>query len=114
MTLYDFIKQRPVGTEIPVHDTVYNMETYFYNDEPVDDWDRAMIRLAKLLTVVSIQNLHITVNLSDVIEKHLSQLEDEEIFISASLGAIMADIETIIAGNVSASWFIRFVTILEQ
>ena len=114
MTLYDFIKQRPEGTEIPVHDTVYDMETYFYNDEPTDDWDKAMERLAKLLTVVYVQNLHVTVNLSDVIEKHLSQLEEEEIFISASLGAIMGDIDSIFAGNVSESWLTRFVTILEQ
>ena len=113
MTLYDYIKQTK-DWEVAVFDKDYDIEVYFYknDDEELDSWDKSMEKLSKLLTVDSVSKCGVTVNLAEVIEKHLKDLEKAKLFIYCDIDDIMDDIESIIAGNVSEKWMERFVNTL--
>ena len=71
MKLYDYLKTLEEGTELTVWDTNYDIESYFYNDEPDDDWQTSMLELARLLDVTEVKERGVIINLSDVIEKKL-------------------------------------------
>lgn len=113
MTLYDYIKQTK-DWEITVFDKDYDIEVYFYknDDEELDSWDKSMEKLSKLLTIDNISKYGVTVNLAEVIEKHLEDLKKAELFIYCDIDSIMDDIEAIISGNISEKWMERFVNIL--
>lgn len=113
MTLYDYIKQTE-DWEVTVFDKDYDIEVYFYknDDEELDSWNKSMEKLSMLLTVDSISKYGVTVNLAEVIEKHLKDLEKAKLFIYCDIDDIMDDIELIIAGNVSEKWMERFVNTL--
>ena len=113
MTLYDYIKQTE-DWEVTVFDKDYDIEIYFYknDDEELDSWDKSMEKLSMLLTVDNISEYGVTVNLAEVIEKHLKDLKKAKLFIYCDIDSIMDDIESIISGNVSEKWMERFVNTL--
>lgn len=115
MTLLEFIKQFPEGEEITVYDNIYDMETYFYNDAPSDEWDRAMLKLASKLDVVGGggDTDYAIVNLTELIERNIDNPIFEELFIDVDVDAIMEDMGNILAGYVSEKWLTTFVNCLK-
>lgn len=115
MTLYEYMEKLEEGTEVAVVDNDYDVETYFYNDMNYEDeWDKSMIALSKILTVSEvIDEERVSVNLSELIEKHIDELKQARLFIRCTLDEIMYDIEQILSGYVSEEWLKRFVDILK-
>jgi hypothetical protein len=115
MTLYDYIK-KSTDWEITVWDDVYDVEVYFYKPDDynkLDLWDKAMVELSKLLTISTFNNDGVSVNLSSLIEKHLTILKEKEIFTPISdIDEIMFEINSIISGNVTDKWMWDFVSVL--
>jgi len=111
MTLKEYILQTPKGDEITVWDDTYDIEVYFYN-QISDVWDKAMMDLADMLNVVEIGNGGVVVDLYELIERNIDNPEFERLFIDVDTDAIMDDIESILAGNVSEGWFVKFVNCL--
>ena len=114
MKLYDYLKTLEEGTELTVWDTDYDIESYFYNDEPDDDWQTSMLELAKLLDVIEVKKRGVVVNISEVIEKKLNELKEANLFRRCTVDLIMNDIENILAGHVSDEWFKKFVDVLKN
>lgn len=112
MKLYDYLKTLEEGTELTVWDTDYDIESYFYNDEPDDDWQTSMLELAKLLDVIEVKKRGVIVNLSEVIEKKLNELKEVDLFLKCTTNKIMGSMEGILAGGVSEEWFKKFVDVL--
>ena len=113
MTLAEYILNSNED-EITVTDECFDMETYFYPFDMEEKWDRAMQKLAEMLTVKEVNHGTAIVNLSEVIENNLQKLKKADLFTKCSLSAIMRSIEGIIAGNVSEEWFEIFVNTLEE
>ena len=114
MTLYEYIRQTE-DWETTVFDKDYDTESYFYkNDynEELDSWDKSMEKLSKLLTVESISEHSVTVNLSELIESKMENLKEAELFRRTNIDAIMDDIDAIISGYVSEEWMEEFVDAL--
>ena len=111
MTLKEYILQAPEGDEITVWDKDYDMETYFYNQTD-DAWDRAMMDLASKLDVINTTNGGVVVDLSDLIERNMDALSASDLFYDTDIDAIMDDMESILAGNVSEDWLTEFVRYL--
>ena len=94
MTLLEYMNQH-IGEEIAVHDTAYEMETYFYGGKPEDEWDWAMQKIAGLLEVKRVEfeqpyafyQTGVTVNLSELIERNLGSVKD--LFIRSDIDSIM-------------------------
>lgn len=115
MTLYEYMEKLEEGTEVAVIDNDYDVETYFYNDMNYEDeWDKSMIALSKILTISEvIDEERVSVNMSELIEKHIDELKQAELFIRCTLDEIMYDIEQILSGYVSEEWLKKFVDILK-
>ena len=117
MKLSEYINQHP-GEEIAVHDKDYEMESYFYGDDPLldeDDWDKAVKKIASILDVEEIESVtSVTVNLADVIERNLKVLNESELFFDSTVDDIMNDMPYILAGNVSEKWMTEFADTLEK
>lgn len=115
MKLYDYLVTLEEGTELTVWDKEYDIESYFYNDEPDDDnWQTSMLELAKLLEVTEVKERGVIINLSDVIEKKLDELKEAELFRRCTTDSIMDNIEGILSGYVSEEWFKKFVDVLKN
>ena len=114
MTLYEHIKKSNDGEEITVYDTEYDMETYFYNDEPDNEWQRAMLKLAKLLTITEKYENGVTVNLSGLIKKNMDKLKEATLFYICDLDTMMEHMSEILSGNVSEEWITEFVDTLME
>lgn len=112
MKLFDYMKLVPDGEEITVFDKEYDVETYFYGGCDTG-WQDLMLSLADLLKVTKITSSGITVNLSDVIEKHIDKLEKEDLFEDYDIDTIMSEMNNIISGAVSESWMKRFIECLK-
>ena len=113
MKLYDYLSLMPDGEELTVWDNDYDIETYFYGGNPIDKWDNSKIELSKLLTITRITTGGVTVNLAEVIEKHIAQLDEADLFYECDIDLIMDDIDNILAGNVSEKWLTEFVEVLK-
>lgn len=115
MTLYEYMEKLEEGTEVAVIDNDYDVETYFYNDmDYEDEWDKSMIALSKILTISEvIDEERVSVNMSELIEKHIDELKQAGLFIRCTLDEIMYDIEQILSGYVSEEWLKKFVDILK-
>ena len=116
MTLHDYICLMPEGEELTVWDKDYDIEVYFYGGKPDknDKWEMAIDKLSYLLIIERINNGGVTVNLSEVIEKHINKLEETDLFHDGcDIDSIMECIESILAGNVSDEWVEKFVGVLE-
>lgn len=115
MTLYEYIK-KSTDWEITVWDDVYDVEVYFYKPDDynnLDLWDKSMMELSKLLTISTFNENGVSVNLSSLIEKHLTILKEKEIFTPISdIDEIMFELNSIISGNVSDKWMWDFVSVL--
>lgn len=115
MTLYEYIKGS-TSWEITVWDDDYDVEVYFYKPDDYDNlklWDKSMMELSKLLTISTFNENGVSVNLSSLIEKHLTVLKEKEIFTPISdIDEIMFEINSIISGNVSDKWMWDFVSVL--
>ena len=115
LTLYDYIK-KSTDWEITVWDDDYDVEVYFYKPDDynnLDLWDKSMVELSKLLTISEFNKNGVSVNLSSLIEKHLTILKEKEIFTPiANIDEIMFEINSIISGNVSEKWMGDFVSVL--
>lgn len=115
MTLYDYIKKSN-SWEITVWDDDYDVEVYFYKPDDynnLDLWDKSMVELSKLLTISEFNENGVSVNLSALIEKHLTALKEKEIFTPISdIDEIMFEMNSIISGNVSDKWMWDFVSVL--
>ena len=112
MKLADYLRLTEDGAEVTVHDTTYVMESYFYNDNDTDAWTQAMNDLAGLLTITQIYAYSVEVNLSDLIEKNLDKIKEANLFRNYDLDNIMADMDSILSGNVSEQWMQKFVECL--
>lgn len=112
MKLYDYLTMLEEGTELTVWDVDYDIESYFYNDEPDDDWQTSMLELAKLLDVTEVKERGVIVNLSEVIEKKIDELKEANLFLRCTTNRIMGSMEGILAGGVSEEWFKKFVDVL--
>lgn len=115
MKLYDYLVTLEEGTELTVWDEDYDIESYFYNDEPEDeddDWQTSILELAKLLDVTEVKERGVIVNLSEVIEKKLNELKEADLFIRCTTNSIMYDMQNILSGYVSEEWFKKFVDVL--
>lgn len=114
MKLYDYLKTLEEGTELTVWDTDYNIESYFYNDEPDEDndWQASMLELAKLLDVTEVKKRGVIINLSEVIGKKINELKEANLFRRCTVDSIMNDMENILSGDVSEEWFKKFVDVL--
>lgn len=110
MTLYDYIKTHK-DDEVTVFDKDYDLEIYFYKDLSDDDWDKAMLKISKLLEVVETGEYGVTVNLSELIEKKIDKVG--KLFIDDNIDEIMGSMESIFAGNVSEQWMKHFADNLE-
>ena len=108
MTLYDILPKN--GDEVTVWDKDYDMETYFSYTKDGDDWDKAMMDLAKLVEVVETHPTGITVDFTGLIEPRTELLKD--LFIDNDIDAIMSELDLILAGNVGEKWLTQFVEIL--
>ena len=114
MKLYDYLSLMKNGDELTVWDKEYDVEMYFYNENNIEDsWDNSMIELSKLLTIEAIRPHGVTVNLSEIIEKHINDLDKADLFITCDIDCIMMDIENIMAGNVGEKWMESFVNVLK-
>lgn len=115
MKLYDYLVTLEEGTELTVWDKEYDIESYFYNDEPDDDnWQTSMLELSKLLEVTEVKERGVIINLSDVIEKKLDELKEAELFRRCTTDSIMDNIEGILSGYVSEEWMKEFVDVLKR
>ena len=114
MKLYDYLVTLEEGTELTVWDTDYDMETYLYNDEPDDDWQTSMLKLAKLLDVTEIKERGAVVDISGIIEKKINELKEADLFGRCTVDSIMNDMENILAGYVNEGWFKKFVDVLKK
>ena len=113
MTLYEILELTKDREEVTVWDRDYDIEVYFtYSEKNNDDWDMSMMKLAKALTVTAIQGGGYVCNIADVIEKHIGEPDFDEMFIDTDIDAIMDDIESVLAGNVSEPWLKRFADII--
>lgn len=113
MTLYEYLKSREDGAEITVYDKDYDMESYFYNDVPDDEWSLAMEDLSKLLTVTKIIKDSVEVNFSELIESKMDNIKKTDLFEECDIDEIMENLDYIIAGNVSEKWMCKFVEALK-
>lgn len=111
MKFSDYMKLVSDGEEITVFDKEYDIEIYFYGGYDTG-WQDLMLSLADLLKVTKITSNGITVNLSDVIEKHIDKLEKEDLFEDYDIEIIMSEMNNIISGAVSESWMKRFIECL--
>lgn len=73
-----------------------------------------MLDLAKKLQIVKVDDGVVTVNLSDLIERNLSNLDFLDLFIGCDIDLIMDDIDSILSGNVSERWLKNFVNALKD
>ena len=116
MKLYDYLLKMEDGDELTVWDNEYDMETYFYcnldDEDNLDLWDKSMRELSKLLTIEKIKPNGVIVNLSEIIEKHIDEL-NVDLFFKADIDDIMCDMDLILAGNVSEKWMEKFVNVLK-
>lgn len=115
MTLYEYLKSTEEETEVTVWDEVYDMESYFYNDEDLEDkWQTAMLNLAKKLEVVEVHKNGVEINLSELIQRNIDKLKEESLFRKCTVNAIMNDITAILSGYVSEEWMEKFVNTLDK
>ena len=113
MTLYEYLKSREDGVEITVYDKEYDMESYFYNDVPDDEWSLAMEDLSKFLTITKIIKDSVEVNFSELIESKMDNIKKADLFEECNIDEIMECLDYIIAGNVSEKWMCKFVEALK-
>ena len=114
MTLYDYLKLYEEDTELTVWDSVYDMETYFYNTTDDGDlWTKTMMELSKLLTITEIKADGVIVNLTEVVETNMEKLKEADLFISYDIDDIMCDMDNILAGYVSEKWLETFVKAMQ-
>lgn len=115
MTLYDYIK-KSTDWEITVWDDDYDVEVYFYKPDDYDNldlWDKSMVELSKLLTILTFNKHGVSVNLSSLIEKHIDKLKEKEIFSHAcDIDIIMDEINPILSGNIPEEDMWDFVSVL--
>lgn len=116
MKLYDYLKLMENGEELTVWDADFDTKVYFYADNYNNDaWNNAQLDLAKVLTIKKIHTNGVTVNLSEVIEKHMEDLYKSELFDDIiDIYDIITDINNILSGYVSEKWFKEFVEILTK
>jgi len=115
LTLFDYLELTKDGEEITVTDKNYDTESYFYKYDPADadSWSESVKKLSQLLTVQEVYSHAIAVNLSDIIEKKISELKKADLFIHCDIDSIMDDIDNILSGNVSEEWMEKFVNTLK-
>ena len=113
-TLYEHIVNHPDIFEFTIYDADYDIEVYFYQPDPknIDTWTDLLLSLTKLLTVKEAQESWATVNLSELIEKHIPDLKNANLFLDYDLDTIMDSMMNIISGGVSELWMKKFVDAL--
>ncbi len=114
MTLYEYLKSREDGAEITVCDKDYDMESYFYNDVPDDEWSLAMEDLSKLVFVTNIiEDNIVEVDFSGLIEQKLDSIKKTDLFIKDEVNTIMGCLHEVLSGYVSEKWLRKFVEALK-
>ena len=113
MKLYEYLDLMPERDKLTVYDKDYFVEAYFCGGKPSDKWGALMGDLAKQLTILRIHRTGVTVNLSEIIEKHMDKLEATGLFTTYDIDSIMENIESILAGNVSDDWMEQFIAALK-
>ena len=88
MKLLDYISQSQCD-EVVVHDTVYDIELYFYGSDSSDQWNDAVNRIAAELEVTDVEDEGIvTVALSELIIYKMEQLRFLDLFKSYGIADI--------------------------
>lgn len=124
MNLLEYLKQYE-EEEVTVFDKDYDMETYFEysTDDSKDNWEKAMDKIAEHLEVVKEvagrnrpygDNPCVIVNMTEVMEKALESGLMDDLFISKNVGAVMSDMQNILAGYVSEEWLTDFADALDK
>lgn len=113
MKLYEYLSLMPQDAELTVWDKDYDVEVYFYGGKPSYEWSKLLLDLSKLLTITEIRSSGIIVNLSEVIEEHISKLKKVSLFTDYDIDIIMEEMEYTIAGHVSENWMQKFVSALQ-
>lgn len=113
MTLFEYLSMKEEGEELTVWDKDYEIETYFYNDEPDDSWSSSICKLSKKLSICGINKNGVYVDLSFLIQKNIDKLKKMNLFIKCDIDSIMRDIENILSGHVSEEWMKEFVEALK-
>lgn len=119
-TLYEYMMKHPDECEFTVFDTDYDIETYFYNPsdpEKPDEWESAMLELAKLLPInnsVEPDIDEIIVDLGQLIMCHLETIKKADLFNTTDIDEIVESMPSILSGNVSQEWMNKFINILKE
>lgn len=118
-TLYEYMMKHPDEYEFTVFDTNYDIETYFYNpsdpEEP-DEWETAILELAKLLPInnsVEPDIDEIIIDLGQLIMCHLEAIKKTDLFNTTNIDDIIESMPSILAGNVCQEWMDKFINILK-
>lgn len=113
MTLFELLEQSK-GSEFTIWDKDYDIEFYMEYCDGKDEWDKAMMKLAKVFKAEEISPDGVTCNVSETIEKFIGQPEFDKLFIDSDIDAIMDDFDAIMAGNVSEGWMKKFADIISR
>ena len=114
MKLYDYLLAMRNGEELTTWDNDYDTEIYFYAEYiPLDKWDKSLMELSKLLTVVEILEDGVVIDFAEVIESRMEELKKADLFIHCNIDAIMDDMNAIMSGYVSEEWMEKFVETLK-
>ena len=106
--------------EFTVFDTDYDIEIYFYNPsdpENPDEWETAMLEIAKLLPInnsVEPDINEIIVDLGQLIMCHLETIKKTDLFSTNNIDEIVESMPNILAGNVSQEWIDEFINVLKE
>lgn len=121
ISLYDYLEHCETGIEIPVEDKIYSISIYFHGNIEIDEsnsiFKKYIVELTKLLTVEKIcAKGIIVVNLSDIIENHIKQIKESDLFVNGDCDtdSIMDMIHSIVSGYTPEEWFVKFIEILKQ
>lgn len=119
-TLYEYMMKHSDEFEFTVFDTDYDIETYFYNPsdpENPDEWETAMLEIAKLLPInnsVEPDIDEIIVDLGQLIMCHLETIKKTDLFSTNNIDEIVESMPSILAGNVSQEWMNKFIDVLKE
>lgn len=114
MTLLEYMNRHKDIIEFTITDDVYDIETYFFNEDSLDNWSRSMQLIASKLNVTEFNDCFVCVNLSETIEASLEDLKKADLFCRYNISSIMDDISNILAGYVSEKWLEKFASSLKK
>ena len=90
MRLYDYLLLMKYGLELTAWDKDYDTEVYFSAEyHSTDKWDKSLMELSKLLTVVEILEDGVVIDFAEVIESRMEELKKADLFVHCNIDDIM-------------------------